>query len=203
MTNLAAPCAIVDSFLPQQIAAQLLDEMIAAAPLFTPSLVGGPDKGADSPGIRSSLRLPGRVGVDLTVFREAIAANSSRLCVAIGIQPFPVYHTECSIVAHGDRHFYRTHIDTRTGQREGRSSHVRVVSCVYYLHREPKAFFGGALKMHGLGERHSTPSSASIEPMHNRLVAFPSFIPHEVEDITCPSKDFDDSRFSINCWLHR
>jgi len=42
-----------------------------------------------------------------------------------------------------------------------------------------------------------------IEPAQNRLVVFPSFVRHEVRKISCPSHDFADSRFSINCWLRK
>jgi Rps23 Pro-64 3,4-dihydroxylase Tpa1-like proline 4-hydroxylase len=41
---------------------------------------------------------------------------------------------------------------------------------------------------------------ADIEPGQNRLVAFPSWAPHEVMPISCPSRRFIDSRFAVNCW---
>jgi SM-20-related protein len=203
MTGPAVTCAIVDGFLPEDVAARLLDDIVAAAPLFTQSRVGRPDNGAEVPGIRSSRRLPGRVGVELAPFRAAIAAQSARLCAAIGVQPFPVYHTECSVVAHGDGDYYRTHIDTSPTRGGPQPKHFRVVSCVYYLNREPKGFSGGALQVHALGLGDRRPAKVVIEPLHNRLAVFPAFIPHEVRTIDCPSGRFEDSRFSINCWLHR
>jgi SM-20-related protein len=45
--------------------------------------------------------------------------------------------------------------------------------------------------------------AVAVEPEHNRLVAFPAFVPHEVVPISCPGNAFADRRFSINCWLHR
>lgn len=203
MTANSVPHAILDGFLPEHVATTLLDEIIAAAPSFTPSLVGGVAAGERVPAVRSSLRLPGRVGVNLAPFRESIAARSADLCEAVGIEPFPVYHTECSIVAHGDGHYYRKHVDTGAGSAAARAKHHRVVSSVYYLYREPKGFSGGALQIHGLDAPHNCLSTVVIEPQHNRLAVFPAFIPHEVHDIVCPDDTFAKSRFSINCWLHR
>ncbi len=203
MTNNSIPHAIQDRFLPASVATTLLDEIIAAAALFTPSHVGGIAEGKRVPAMRSSLRLPGRVGVNLVPFRNSIKARSADLCKAIGIQPFPIYHLECSVVAHGDGHYYRKHIDIGSGTAISRAKHHRMVSCVYYLYREPKAFSGGALHLHGLDAPRDQPSQVVIEPAHNRLAVFPAFIPHEVRDIACPDHTFESSRFSINCWLHR
>jgi Rps23 Pro-64 3,4-dihydroxylase Tpa1-like proline 4-hydroxylase len=33
--------------------------------------------------------------------------------------------------------------------------------------------------------------------------SFPSWAPHEVMPISCPSKRFTDSRFAINYWVYR
>jgi asparagine synthetase B (glutamine-hydrolysing) len=44
---------------------------------------------------------------------------------------------------------------------------------------------------------------ADIEPIHNSLLMFPSWAPHEVMPVNCPSQRFIDSRFAINCWVHR
>ena len=202
MTASTAPHLIIDAFLPADIAAGLLDEIIAGGPLFTPSLVGAPRSGTTS-AVRSSLRLPGRTGVDLAPFRTAIEARFGELCAAVGIAPFAIYHNECSIVAHGDGDFYRTHVDTPTVRPAIRPKHVRVLSCVYYLHREPRRFSGGDLHIYPLGLPRDDTAGVTIAPYHNRLVVFPAFVPHEVRDIACPTGAFADSRFSINCWLHR
>lgn len=197
------PHLILDGFLSDNIAARLLDEIVAAAARFVPSLVGGSRSGTTVPSIRSSLRLPGRVSVDLLPFKAAIAANSEELCAAVGIEPFAVDHTECSIVAHGDGHYYRTHVDTPLGGETVQLKHFRLVSCVYYLFRAPQGFKGGALNIHSLNLPNEEKAAIAIEPRHNRLVVFPSFIPHEVQNIVCPSGKFADFRFSINCWLHK
>ena len=106
---------------------------------------------------------------------------------------------ETQLVAHNDGAFYSRHIDT---QMIGRHDHIRVLSGVYYFHAKPKAFTGGALRLYSIGNGEGR-TFVDIEPEHNSLVVFPSWAPHEVMPVSCPSKRFVDSRFAINCWIHR
>jgi 2OG-Fe(II) oxygenase superfamily len=95
------------------------------------------------------------------------------------MKAFEIYDAEHSIVAHRDGDYYGTHIDTRT-QAESAQPSIRVISCVYYLYWTPRKFSGGELLIHRLGAAPEKGSSSAIEPVHDRLVAFPSFLPHEV-----------------------
>jgi Rps23 Pro-64 3,4-dihydroxylase Tpa1-like proline 4-hydroxylase len=99
-------------------------------------------------------------------------------------------------VAHSDGALLRRHIDM---QRAPGVSSVRVLSGVYYLHREPKVFTGGLLRIYSL---LAPGRFVDIEPVHNTLVTFPAWVPHEVLPVSCPSGDFMDSRFAVNCWLY-
>jgi Rps23 Pro-64 3,4-dihydroxylase Tpa1-like proline 4-hydroxylase len=200
MAGLATRYLVIDDFLGAAAAYRLLAQILASAERFTPSNVRQQGSATVNSAHRSSLRLPGRVGVELDPFKAAVHARFAELCAATGTAPFAVYHTECSVVAHGDGDFYKPHIDTRTGDPATQGKHVRLLSCVYYLNREPPAFSGGELVLHKLG---SSDPAATIAPRHDRLAVFPAFIPHEVLPIACPSGAFADSRFSINCWLHR
>jgi Rps23 Pro-64 3,4-dihydroxylase Tpa1-like proline 4-hydroxylase len=103
---------------------------------------------------------------------------------------------ETELVAHGDGAFYARHIDTQM-QAQDRPG-IRVLSGVYYFHRLPKAFSGGALRLYGFGA-----GFVDIEPTHNSLLVFPSWARHEVRPVSCPSGAFMDSRFAINCWVYR
>lgn len=203
MAGLATQYLVIDDFLGAEAADRLLAEMIAAKQLYTPSAVRQKDGIGIDAGFRSSLRLPGRVGVELDGFKAAIHDRFDELCAATGIAPFAIYHTECSIVAHNHGDFYRTHIDTRTGKPETKDRQIRLLSCVYYLNRRPAKFTGGELALHPLGGVENAESAMKIAPVHNRLVTFPAFVPHEVLPISCPGGAFEDARFSINCWLHR
>jgi SM-20-related protein len=192
-----AGCAIIDEFLGADAAEDLLAQMIAAESRFAASKVRGANQH-----IRSSLHLPGRVGVDLKGFTSAIMDSVDDLATAVGMKPFEIYDAERSIIAHRDGDYYGTHIDTRT-QADNVQPSIRVISCVYYLYRTPRKFSGGELRIHRLGAAPEDGSSSVIEPVHDRLVVFPSFLPHEVLPVTLSSDRFEDSRFSINCWLHR
>ncbi len=196
----ANPVLVIDNFLGGVAADALLAQMIAAEAHFTPSVVRGPGSPQQDSAFRSSLRLPGRIGVELESFKVAIQARFAELCAGVGVAKFPVYHTECSVVAHRNRDFYMRHIDTRTGDPGVQGKHVRLLSCVYYLNRRPQVFSGGELVFYPPG-RAAEPFR--IAPQHDRLAVFPAFVPHEVLPVSSPSEAFADSRFSINCWLHK
>jgi hypothetical protein len=42
-----------------------------------------------------------------------------------------------------------------------------------------------------------------VEPRHNSIIFFPSEYMHEVMPVICPSREFVDSRFTINGWVRR
>jgi Rps23 Pro-64 3,4-dihydroxylase Tpa1-like proline 4-hydroxylase len=119
----------------------------------------------------------------------------------LGNTPFIPSEFEFELAAHGDGAFFSRHIDTFT-QTEGFASD-RIISAVYYFHALPKAFSGGALRLHALAPSHEQATFADIEPEYNTLVFFPSWSPHEVLPVHVPSGRFMDSRFAINCWIHR
>jgi len=145
---------------------------------------------------RSSRALPRRM---FDPWRDRIEGCVTALLPGMlsdmGMKPFPVSRFELELVASNDGDFYRRHIDTKMGPREGRGT--RLVSMVYYFHAAPKAFEGGELRLFALA---NAATFADIAPAQNRLVAFPSWVPHEVRPIACPSGAFANSRFSINCW---
>jgi Rps23 Pro-64 3,4-dihydroxylase Tpa1-like proline 4-hydroxylase len=190
---------VIDGFLGEVAADSLLAQIIASEANFAPSTVRTAEAAAQDAGFRSSLRLPGRVGVELDAFKSAVLARFEEFCAGTGVAEFPVFHTECSVVAHRAGDFYKRHIDTRTGDPATLGHHVRVLSCVYYLNRRPQAFSGGELAFYPLGNAEPV----IVTPQHDRLAVFPAFVPHEVLPITSPSSQFADARFSINCWLHR
>lgn len=195
MIQLAARQFLIDDFLTEDSVDMMLEQMLAAKAQFVPSTMTGDGKPNLDNDYRSSLRLPGRVGVDLDGLRKTIHNRFDDICAETGIEPFAIDHTECSIVAHGDGDFYKRHVDTGKPER----GHVRVISCVYYLHRFPKNFDGGELAIHPLT---GGAEPDLIEPVHNRLAVFPSFVPHEVLP-TRSTGEFADSRFSVNVWLHK
>jgi SM-20-related protein len=108
---------------------------------------------------------------------------------------------ELEIVAHNDGGFFARH---RDADLDGpRRANDRVISAVYYFHRIPKSFSGGVLRICSFVGDKDTGAFVDIEPVNDTLVFFPSWFPHEVLTVACPSRRFEDSRFAINCWVRR
>jgi Rps23 Pro-64 3,4-dihydroxylase Tpa1-like proline 4-hydroxylase len=65
-----------------------------------------------------------------------------------------------------------------------------------YFHAEPKAFTGGALRLYAIGRKEDE-DFVDIEAVRNSLLVFPSWAPHEVTPVSCPSKRFSSTRDSL------
>jgi Rps23 Pro-64 3,4-dihydroxylase Tpa1-like proline 4-hydroxylase len=125
------------------------------------------------------------------------------LCQRLEVPPFPVGQIEAQITVHNDGDYYRVHTDNGTEE-----TRTRVISYVYYFHRQPKRFTGGELALFdtGLdGEGRTVPlgSPVVVEPADDSLVAFPSSCLHEVRPVEMASHALEDSRFTVNGWVRR
>ena len=122
------------------------------------------------------------------------------LVKTFGMSVFPLARIESQLTAAGERQFYKVHSDNGENL-------ARALSCVYYLHREPRGFSGGELRLYdGIeenGKRRAAGTFTTVEPRHNRMVVFPSGEFHEVMPVRCPSGDFADYRFAVTTWLYR
>ncbi|MDO9103215.1 MAG: 2OG-Fe(II) oxygenase [Candidatus Nitrotoga sp.] len=122
------------------------------------------------------------------------------LAKTFGMPVFPLAMVESQLTAAGDGHYFKVHCDDAPDL-------PRVLSCVYYLHREPRGFAGGDLRLYDCietgGSRRPADTFTTVEPVANRLVVFPSEEFHEAMPVRCPSKEFADSRFAVTTWLHR
>ena len=115
---------------------------------------------------------------------------------------FFVSHVEMQMTAHNDGCFYKVHTDagsTKTKTRE--------LTYVYYFYQKPKQFSGGELKIYETEMRDGSffqkEKTEIVEPRNNSIVFFNSRCKHEVLKVNCLSKNFKDSRFTINGWLRR
>ena len=79
----------------------------------------------------------------------------------------------------------------------------RIISAVYYFNCVPKSFSGGILRIYSFVGDKDTGAFIDIEPTHDMLAFFPSWVLHEVLPVVCPSGRLEDSRFAINCWVRR
>jgi Rps23 Pro-64 3,4-dihydroxylase Tpa1-like proline 4-hydroxylase len=189
------PHLVVPDFLDREDAAEILEYAVTNEEKFSPTRVG---TGSSNQAIRKSLATR-----DLGKFR-ALLVSRMRAKVPELIRTLKVSHFELSgidiqLVAHGEGAFYSRHIDTIT-QSDRRQT--RVLSAVYYFHRQPRAFEGGALRLYAIGDPQFR-SFIDISPEHNTLLVFPSWALHAVMPVQCESQRFADSRFAINIWMQR
>jgi SM-20-related protein len=189
------PHAVRRNFLPEETVAALLEYAVLHEADFVPTKIG---RAKFDPTFRVSAQLR-QLGVFRQTIESKILAILPSLIDELRVTRFQVGHLGTELVAHGDGAFYKRHVDTRTAPDRD-VSRSRVLSAVYYFYTEPKAFSGGALRLHGIGDGGDF---VDIEPVRNSLLVFPAWAPHEVMPVHCPSRRFVDSRFAINCWIHR
>jgi Rps23 Pro-64 3,4-dihydroxylase Tpa1-like proline 4-hydroxylase len=119
---------------------------------------------------------------------------------ALGLPSFPITQIEMQITASNEGDYFRRHTDNTHALLVGRH-----LTYVYFFHREPKRFRGGRLRLYDTSIDAGQPvcgqASIDIEPVQNSVVFFPSHMFHEVETVHCPTRDFVDSRFTINGWF--
>lgn len=191
---------ILDDFLPAPLLSDLLEFTLENEDAFEPAEVVRDGAGRVDPAVRRSGLCKLGLGPHEAAFEKAIHARYDDIASGLGLTPFALASTELQLVAHGDNAFYKPHIDTLVGVSAASKKSVRVVSCVYYFHREPKRFTGGEIAIYPFGKDEKT---EVVKPVQNRLLAFPSFARHEVREVISPSGTFADSRFAINCWLRK
>ena len=117
-----------------------------------------------------------------------------------GFDAVPLGKTELEVTASGDGEFFALHCDDGDGEYFS-----RLLTFVFYLHRRPRPFTGGALRVYDSRRSESgyelAETFVEIEPADNRLVVFPSDRYHEVCRVDCPGNAFADRRFTVNGWL--
>jgi len=101
-----------------------------------------------------------------------------------------------------DGSYFKAHTDAGANE-----TYKRQFTYVYYFNREPKGFTGGELRIYDdtirNGKLAATLSFHVIEPRHNSIVFFQAAVMHEVMPVYVPSKQFRDSRFTVNGWIER
>ena len=174
----------------------LLDWAVDNAARFVPAAL---DKGLIDPAIRRALCLRD-LGPFSDLFDRYVRAMVPELIRQLRVTPFIAGDIELELAAHNEGAHFALHGDLYTGRSSAMGS--RMLSAVYYFHQMPKGFSGGHLRLHRIG---AVPGDLGVEiaPDHNSLVVFPSWAPHEVLTVHCPSGAFADSRFAVNCWIYR
>lgn len=135
------------------------------------------------------------------IFIDRLKLHLPHIFASLGMPTFKFDDIEIQLTASNDGDFFKPHADS---DRNNEQVAARVVTFVYYLHRTPKAYSGGDLLLYGEDPRmsyHNGGHVTAISPDNNCLVSFVSSQWHEVDLVRCPSRMFQDSRFTINGWL--
>jgi SM-20-related protein len=153
--------------------------------------------------LRHSLYLKD-LGAFAAPIKSYVAAVAGSAIRALNLTEPQFEAKEFEITAYPDGGHISEHIDTRAV-----SDRVRILSCVYYFSATPRAFSGGELRLYGFPKRTAAGEMAApspyvdIEPETDTLIVFPAWLRHEVRPVRVPSGAWRDSRFTINCWIHR
>ena len=200
------PCHQYRDFLDPAEHQALLEWTLASRARFIPARIAG---NVLDPTRRIAERL-NDLGPHRPVFERRIRDNLADIFRRAGTRPFEVEFVELELAAHGDGAFFAPHSDIPIGTRRERplggdrsGTQDRLLSAVYYFHREPKRFSGGQLRLYRLGDHEAAGDHVEFEPVQNSLVVFPSWARHEVCPVACPGCAFADYRFAVNAWLCR
>ena len=202
------PFARILDFLPDGEHQQLLDWALSIRDDFQPATVsrGPSDRELRVDPERRIALTARKFGPVEEMLRERLLDALPGLMASTGTRGEPPTSLELELAAHGDGAYYRPHIDIPIGaDRKPLGAHPgedRVLSAVYYFYADPKRFSGGELRLYSFGPLEDA-SHVDLEPLRNGLVAFPSWLPHEVRPIRVSSGRFEDYRFALNCWYCR
>jgi Rps23 Pro-64 3,4-dihydroxylase Tpa1-like proline 4-hydroxylase len=192
------PFVHLDAFLTDDELKWLRDTVIAAQSRFRSSWTSD-DNVKD---YRQSQVLQAPAEVERLLVGK-IRAVMPEVIPKLKMPPFTVGRVECQVTASTDGSYFRPHTDAGKGAIDA----TRKLTYVYYFNREPKAFHGGELRVYDdefeNGKFSSTDTFQLVEPRNNSIVFFNAAIMHEVTPVQVPSKEFADSRFTVNGWIHR
>jgi Rps23 Pro-64 3,4-dihydroxylase Tpa1-like proline 4-hydroxylase len=190
------PAAYVQvcNFLTADLHAQILELALRNEPAFTASSVVTSDRD-----YRRS-----RVLFDLDECGTRMTAELRTILPWVyqrfGIVPSTDGRLELQMTAHNDGDFFKLHNDNGSPDTAD-----RVVSYVYYCNRMPKGFSGGTLRLYDSrvenGYWVGAQTFHTVEPINNSIVFFLSRLLHEVSPIRCESRQFADSRITLNGWV--
>lgn len=186
----------ISNWLGLEMVARLLSFAQTARDQFKASDVGYSESNRVDLAQRRSSKLK-QLGELEKELQERAQAALPAIFAQLGYTPFDPARFEIEMVAHGDGAFFSRHADIVIRPQ---MTSYRTISAVYYFSRQPKSFSGGVLRLYGIGGEDG--SFVDIESENDRLIFFPSWFPHEVTPVVCPSGRFEDSRFAINCWIY-
>jgi 2OG-Fe(II) oxygenase superfamily len=190
----------LENFLSPGEQKELLDFVIGQERAFEASTVVEP--GVETANVNERVRRSktlddlGQFGA---LFEEKIRESIAEVLSRLGEKGFSMGPIEEQATASGDGDYFRMHQDADEGS-------TRQLSFVYFFHGEPRRFSGGELRIFETeiidGRPVPTDRGQTLVPRQNAIVFFPSRHEHEVLPVRVPSKQFRDSRFTVNGWIH-
>jgi Rps23 Pro-64 3,4-dihydroxylase Tpa1-like proline 4-hydroxylase len=196
-----ARCVVLDEFLAPQELEELIGYTLRHELEFKNSEVIAP---TGETGVKDYSHRRSRVLMELGEQEDVILGRIRHVLPLVleqlEMDDFPIARTEVQITASNDGDFFRAHCDDAQQLIASRK-----LTFVYFFHREPSRFSGGELRLHdsrGNNEHIGTGSYETIVPQQNQIVFFPCSTLHEITPVCCTSREFADSRFTVNGWLH-
>ena len=192
------PFARIENFLTPAEHDQVLNLAIAKRSAFAPGKVGAGPTRRVQPARRVGLVAGGEACADIAGWfvrkvRKVLPGALSRL----RLDPALPAHIDLQMTAFQDSGYSRPHQDP--SPREYRS---QTPLCIYYFHRQPRAFQGGDLLLYDTDVNtgyHDLSAFSRIEPIDNSFVIYPRVWFHEVTSVQCAAGGFADGRFTVNC----
>ncbi|HTS21824.1 MAG TPA: 2OG-Fe(II) oxygenase [Casimicrobiaceae bacterium] len=190
------PVVEIESFLSGSEIAWLMDLVFSAEASFIPAPISDHKEN-----YRQALVINAPEPLK-QLFVKKITALMPEVMPQLRMGRFAVGAIDCQVTASGDGNYFKVHTDAAANE-----THKRQYTYVYYFNRPPKAFTGGELRIYDdvvrNGKLAATDSYQVIEPRHNTIVFFQAAVMHEVMPVQVPSRQFRDSRFTVNGWIER
>lgn len=196
---LVAKCLHLENFLTPEENAQALQIAISKASEFV-----GSNTSTRADNYRESSVLYATLFPEFyMLLKDKILQALPSVLEQVQYPAFPIGLFEMQLTAHNDGCYYKIHNDSGSPDTA-----TREFTYVYYFHQEPIGFSGGELRLYDtylLSDNgfKATDTFQTITPRNNSIVFFDSRLKHEVMPVSCPSKAFTDSRFTLNGWLRR
>ncbi|WP_030067913.1 2OG-Fe(II) oxygenase [Streptomyces natalensis] len=189
------PICRMENFLGATHADALLSHAISRQADFTDGTVMDPLTGQLSHKDRNSLVLPAHS----TAFHQYLSDCLPQVIEMLGMDTTPS-QAITALTAHGTDSYFGIHTDATKVPHP-----ATAVSAIYYLHRRPRGFDGGQLRIYDTavhdGRAGRADTCTVIEPDHDTIVFFPASAFHEVMVSRCPSGQFADHRFTLTSWI--
>jgi Rps23 Pro-64 3,4-dihydroxylase Tpa1-like proline 4-hydroxylase len=192
---------IFDEFLVAQEWRSLLDFTLSHATQFSATeVIGGNGESRLDHSYRRS-RVIFDLGPFHSLFSDRLQTFLPQVLLRLPLAPFPVAHMEIQLTGTNHGEYFRVHADNDSDQVSGRT-----LTFVYFFHREPCHFSGGALRIYDTvydnGHAKRLGPYRDVYPVQNQVVFFDSSCLHEILPLVS-SGDFAACRFTVNGWFHR